>query len=292
MNDVLIKYETDHGEVKLSPSIIRNFLVSGEGSVSDQEVVMFLNLCKYQKLNPFLREAYLIKYGNKPATIVTGKDTFTKRAAKLPAYDGCKAGIYVQKKDGSLDKRTGALMLSGETLVGGWAEVYRKDQKVPVEISVSFEEYVGRKSDGTVNGQWKKMPATMIRKVALVQALREAFPADFQGLYDASEMSHVDSEKLPEETVKTETIQAEVVPDEPEQSETIETEVVPEQTEQPADINAVREEAKAIIKNEAFSQDERSAFYKDLGNMKSITQMVAYRNTWKKRLEEKQKNAA
>ena len=32
------------------------------------------------------------------------------------------------------------------------------------------------------------MPATMIRKVALVQVLREAFPGTFGGLYDRSEM--------------------------------------------------------------------------------------------------------
>ena len=34
------------------------------------------------------------------------------------------------------------------------------------------------------------MPATMIRKVALVQALREAFPDRYQGLYDASEVGY------------------------------------------------------------------------------------------------------
>ena len=32
------------------------------------------------------------------------------------------------------------------------------------------------------------MPATMIRKVALVQALREAFPSELSGMYDQSEM--------------------------------------------------------------------------------------------------------
>ena len=35
---------------------------------------------------------------------------------------------------------------------------------------------------------WAKMPATMIRKVAIVSALREAFPDKFQGMYDQSEM--------------------------------------------------------------------------------------------------------
>ena len=41
---------------------------------------MFIELCKAQKLNPFIREAYLIKFGISPANIVVGKDVFVKRA--------------------------------------------------------------------------------------------------------------------------------------------------------------------------------------------------------------------
>jgi hypothetical protein len=39
----------------------------------------------------------------------------------------------------------------------------------------------------TGKSSWAKMPATMIRKVALVQSLREAFPSDLGGLYDSCE---------------------------------------------------------------------------------------------------------
>ena len=52
---------------------------------------------------------------------------------------------------------------------------------------MSFDEYVGRKKDGSLNSQWSKKPATMIRKVALVQALRETFPSAFGGMYAAEE---------------------------------------------------------------------------------------------------------
>lgn len=44
---------------------------------------MFINLCKYAGLNPWLKEAYCIKYGNEPATMVVGKEAFMKRAEKL-----------------------------------------------------------------------------------------------------------------------------------------------------------------------------------------------------------------
>lgn len=183
-------YNTSHGEVKLSPGIVRKYLVSGDPSaVTDQEVVMFMAMCKFQGLNPFLREAYLIKYGkDNPATMVVGKDVFTKRAAAEPQYDGAVAGVILQVGD-KVEYRDGTFYTPAtEKLVGGWAKVFRKDQKQPTVVSVSLDEYMGVKKDGTPNRQWAKMPGTMIRKVALVQALREAFPERLQDLYDASEM--------------------------------------------------------------------------------------------------------
>ena len=161
---------------------------------------MFLNLCRFQHLNPFLREAYLVKYGQQPATIVTGKDAFTKRARRNKSYKGNQAGVIVIKNDGTLENRIGSLVLKDEEIVGGWAKIYIEGDVVPTEVSVSFDEYVGTKSDGTVNSQWSKKPATMIRKVALVQALREAFPEDFGGMYSQEEVGVYD---LPESPVET-----------------------------------------------------------------------------------------
>ena len=184
-----ITYEVGGQQVKLSPQIIKNYLVNGGGNVSDQEVVMFLNLCRYQKLNPFLREAYLIKYGSQPATMVTGKDAIIKRATRNDKYAGSVAGIIVINADGEIERRTGTFHLKNEELVGGWAEVFVKGYEQPIENEVSLDEYIGVKSTGEINSQWSKKPATMIRKVALVQALREAFPEDLQGMYEAEEMN-------------------------------------------------------------------------------------------------------
>ena len=190
MTDKPVEYKCGDEMVKLSPSIIRNYLVNGNGEITDQEVAMFLNLCRFQHLNPFLREAYLIKFGNQPATIVTGKDAITKRAMRNPKYAGQQAGVVIFHEDsGELEYRNGSLVMDGEKLVGGWAKVYVKSYEVPIEVAVSYQEYVGTKKDGTVNSQWATKPATMIRKVALVQALREAFPEDLGGLYASEEMN-------------------------------------------------------------------------------------------------------
>lgn len=189
VESVVVEYECNGEKVKLSPAIVRNYLVNGNGNVTDQEIVMFLNLCRFQHLNPFLREAYLIKFGSSPATMVTGKEVFTKRAKRNKDYRGFEAGIIVQDEGGEVERRVGTFKLPGDTLVGGWAKVYINDFTVPVEIAVSLDEYVGRKKDGEINSQWQNKPATMIRKVALVQALREAFPEDFAGMYSQEEFA-------------------------------------------------------------------------------------------------------
>ena len=61
MSNDLVKYEAGGQEVTLSKDIVRKYLVNGAGNVTDQEVTMFLGLCKHRRLNPFTREVYLIK---------------------------------------------------------------------------------------------------------------------------------------------------------------------------------------------------------------------------------------
>lgn len=214
-NPLEITFKSGNSDVKLSPQTVKNYLVSGDaGNITNQEIVMFINLCKYQRLNPFLREAYLIKYGSLPATMVVGKSAFEKRAARCDKFRGFDAGVIVYAPDTGLEERTGTLVLADEQLVGGWAEVYVDGFEKPVKTTVSFEEYVGRKKDGSINSQWASRPATMIRKVAKVQALREAFPEDFEGMYTAEESGV--SEPLPEVPVEISEAAAEAPMEEPE----------------------------------------------------------------------------
>lgn len=205
----LTEYEVGGQMVKLSPTMVRQYLVNGNGAVTDQEVMMFISLCKFQRLNPFLREAYLIKYGQQPATIVTGKEAFLKRAMRSPKYEGIEAGVVVLLENGLMDNRVGTIVLENEKLLGGWAKVYVKGWKVPMMITVPFDEYVGRKSNGEVNQQWNTKPASMIRKVAIVQALREAFPDDLGGMYTSEEKQ---VEDLPEDIITTEAVEVDAEP--------------------------------------------------------------------------------
>ncbi len=161
-------------------------------NASEKEATIFLKLCQARNLNPFLKEAYLIKYGERdPASMVVGKDAFARKAEQHPMYDGYEAGIIIKNEDGKLERREGTFMLPDEKLVGGWCKVYRKDRERPNVIEVALHEYQQRKSDGTLNKFWNEKtgkPATMIRKVAFSQCHREAFPGEFSGMYDGAEL--------------------------------------------------------------------------------------------------------
>ncbi|TFJ05304.1 phage recombination protein Bet, partial [Carnobacterium divergens] len=156
-----VEFEVNGEPVKLSGNTIKEYLVNGGGNVSDQEVVMFMNLCKFQKLNPFLKEAYLIKFGTQPAQIIVSKEAFMKRAEAHAQYDGLEAGVIVER-DQQLVEVEGAVMLNGDKLIGGWAKVYREDRSRPVISKISLKEF--SKGQST----WNQMPLTMIRKTAIV----------------------------------------------------------------------------------------------------------------------------
>lgn len=166
---------------ELSIEIIKKYI---NEKVTDEEAYRFIQLCKARHLNPFLGQVHLIKkeFTGTAKTIV-GKDVFMERAARHPQYDGFEAGIIIKVKGkNTTEDRPGAFLDDSETLVGGWAKVHRKDQKHCTEARVSMKEY------NTGKASWKNIPATMIRKVPLVQAQREAFAAELSGMYDSSEM--------------------------------------------------------------------------------------------------------
>lgn len=200
MSELLNKpviYEANGQEVKLTGNIVKQYLTRGNDNVSDQEVVMFINLCRYQKLNPFLNEAYLVKFKGAPAQIITSKEAYMKRAFADPNFEGFKAGIIVKRGEEILELE-GSFSLPGDVLLGGWAEVYVKGKKNPYVTKIGMDEF--SKSQAT----WKTMPKTMIRKTALVQALREAFPDTLGAMYTEEEQVIVEDENAVEVEVAEE----------------------------------------------------------------------------------------
>ena len=183
----LAKYTADNGkEIEITDDYIKQF-VSTDPNVTMRDMKMFAVMCETYHMDPMM-DADLIKYG-KSVTIQPKASYWMRIASAHPMFDGMECGITVIGKDGTIERREGS-MAGGKTerLIGGWARVYRKDRSHPAYDEVALDEYMGRKYDGSPTQAWKKMPGTMIRKVAKVHALREAFPECFGGLYDAAEM--------------------------------------------------------------------------------------------------------
>lgn len=188
--DKLLKYKGSTGaEVELSVALTRQYFCP---AASAAEAYVFNNWCAHVGLDPWKREAYLVKYGSNPAQMLTAKDAFTKRAEANPRYQGQKAGVVVINRNGEMENRLGELVLEGEELVGGWAEVYVKDYVCPVSAVLNFKERCQYK-DGKPMAKWATSPGLMIRKCALVAALREAFPGDVGGMYIPDEMGFEES---------------------------------------------------------------------------------------------------
>lgn len=184
----MIKYETSLGAVELSPETVKKYLVRGNGAVSEQEIMLFMKLCEAQKLNPFVNgEVYLIKYGSQPANMVVGYDTYKRRAEENPEYLYKESGIVVLRGN-EIVKKDGACLYPGEKILGGWCRVHKwkHERDIAIYKECAFDEY------NKGNAVWKEKPAMMIEKVAISQALREAFPRDFQGLYTPEEIAPKD----------------------------------------------------------------------------------------------------
>ena len=160
-----------------------------------------MSICRARGLNPLAGDAHLNVFngkGGKNVSVIVSKDYFMRTATQNPAFNGLKAGIIVIDAKGQVNYREGSFKLDTETLVGGWAEVSIKDRDVPSRAEVSLTEYDQGRSI------WLAKPATMIRKVAVVQALREAFPAQFQALYDADEMPTQEMNPVPDAVAEAE----------------------------------------------------------------------------------------
>lgn len=186
-----IAFTDDVGaNITVTADDVRNLICP---NADQKEVALFLQLCKSQRLNPFVKDAYLVKYGSNPAQMITNYQVFNRRACKNENYGGIENGVVVLR-NGEIVHKDGSAVYkaAGETLLGGWAKVYFKDNRKPAYAEVALDDYSTGKSN------WSKMPGVMIEKCAKAAAWRLAFPDDFQGMYVSEEMQqaqpqHVES---------------------------------------------------------------------------------------------------
>lgn len=170
-------------------------------SLTEMEIIDFLNFCQAEQMDPFRKEIYLVKIPNQPAYYVIAIQTFFKMAESNAAYKGYEAGIVAKIKDAPPIFREGELIYDGETLAGGWAKVWRADRDKPFYSAVNLREYIKHTRDGRVTRFWDDQPAGMIRKIALSKAFREAFPNRFSMAVTDAEYETVADKQLEEFTL-------------------------------------------------------------------------------------------
>ncbi len=154
---------------------------------SDQEITMGLQIAKTFNLNPLKRELYFVKYkADAPMQVLVGYEVYLKRAERSDMWNGMEVRSEGKVEDGSLK---------------AVVKIYRKDWEHPLTHEAFYTEYVQRKFDGTINTFWKNKPITMIKKVAVSQAFRFAFPDEFDGMpYTSDEV--IDQEKVIETKIE------------------------------------------------------------------------------------------
>ena len=162
----------------LTNDTIKKYLCS---TASEQELTMGLQIAKSFNLNPLKREVYFVKYkADQPMQVLVGYEVYLKRAERSSKWDGMEATTEGKVEDGSLK---------------AVVKIFRKDWTRPLIHEAFYSEYVQKKYDGTVNTFWKNKPTTMIKKVAISQAFRLAFPDEFDGMpYTSDEV--IDTEKI------------------------------------------------------------------------------------------------
>ena len=169
-------------EIKLTIKLVKDQLAhktkSGKAP-TNKDVVKYMMLCQAQELDPWQDDVFLIGFDGKNGpefNLVVAIKALEKRAQQDVQFDGCRFGPIVMR-DGKVVEQEGAFTLRGDELLGGWAEVYRKDRKYPEVKKVNL----GPMAKGF--GYWKVDPVTMIAKCAKAGALRSAFPTTVGDLY-------------------------------------------------------------------------------------------------------------
>jgi phage recombination protein Bet len=161
-------------------------------TATDKELFMFMGIAKSYGLNPMKREIHFVKRKQKQAdgswieigSSIVGYEVYLKRAERTGKLDGWKCWI---EKD-----------QIGEKAV---IEIKRKDQSTPIRWEVYRKEFDTEKST------WGKMPTFMLKKVAIAQGFRLAFPDDLGGMpYIPEEMPHDKGGGTSETLPKTEVV--------------------------------------------------------------------------------------
>lgn len=141
------------------------------------ELKMFMYQCQTTGLNPLARQIYFMKRGGK-VSIQVSIDGFRVIAERSGVYAGQDEPEFME---------------DGGKLIGAKVRVFKfspTGNRYQAAVGVAYwDEYCPQAGQDFM---WRKMPRTMVSKVAEALALRKAFPQDLSGLYTLEEMQQSD----------------------------------------------------------------------------------------------------
>lgn len=165
---------------------------------TDDELKIFLNVCKTRGLDPFARQIYAVQReewdksaGSKTSkmSIQVSIDGFRLIAERSGKYSG-QIGPFWCDEDGAWCD----VWIKRKPPLAAKVGVIRSDFKETLWAVARFDSYAAKKHDGSLMSLWAKMPELMIAKVAESLALRRAFPAELGGLYTSEEMAQASND--------------------------------------------------------------------------------------------------
>lgn len=151
------------------------YLKASNTHLTELELQQFIMMCYQSKLNPFKREAYAIKYGNKPFQVVTGYQVYIERAEKTGLLDWWEVEII---EEPIIYSETGKIQNPNRKPYRAIFHGKRKDSSKDIKFSYKFQEwYLGENQ-----GLWGKKPEFMLEKVAISNSFRRWFSTELSGL--------------------------------------------------------------------------------------------------------------
>lgn len=146
----------------------KSFLADMGFKLKPADANKFIELCSVYNLNPFTREIYPVVYQN-TLNIIVGYEVYIKRAERSGLLKGWKTWTEGNIKNGDLK---------------ACIEIIRAGFEAPFYHEVYFCEYALQ------TPIWKAKPITMIKKVAIAQGFRLAFPCELGGIpYTSDELN-------------------------------------------------------------------------------------------------------